>query len=80
MAQLDGYVARKMRINSVVGSYLDPIADKVRTLFIGRFGFQMSDILLADPDVLAIFGRLLYSSLRTSSVVECMLAVLVNII
>ncbi|KAG9454094.1 hypothetical protein H6P81_006998 [Aristolochia fimbriata] len=26
---LDGYVARKMGINSVVGSYLDPIADKV---------------------------------------------------
>ncbi|XP_057764866.1 cardiolipin synthase (CMP-forming), mitochondrial [Salvia miltiorrhiza] len=26
---LDGYVARKMRINSVVGSYLDPLADKV---------------------------------------------------
>lgn len=27
--QLDGYVARKMGINSVVGSYLDPLADKV---------------------------------------------------
>ncbi|KAL6567484.1 hypothetical protein OROGR_001152 [Orobanche gracilis] len=26
---LDGYVARKMKINSVVGSYLDPLADKV---------------------------------------------------
>ncbi|KAA8515490.1 hypothetical protein F0562_018899 [Nyssa sinensis] len=26
---LDGYVARKMRINSVIGSYLDPLADKV---------------------------------------------------
>ncbi|XP_056159773.1 cardiolipin synthase (CMP-forming), mitochondrial-like [Syzygium oleosum] len=26
---LDGYVARKMNINSVVGSYLDPLADKV---------------------------------------------------
>ena len=29
IVQLDGYVARKMRINSVVGSYLDPLADKV---------------------------------------------------
>ena len=29
--QLDGYVARKMRINSVIGSYLDPLADKVDT-------------------------------------------------
>nr|XP_011465878.1 PREDICTED: cardiolipin synthase, mitochondrial-like [Fragaria vesca subsp. vesca] len=26
---LDGYVARRMRINSVVDSYLDPLADKV---------------------------------------------------
>ncbi|KAI3885608.1 hypothetical protein MKX03_009306 [Papaver bracteatum] len=26
---LDGYLARKMRIHSVVGSYLDPLADKV---------------------------------------------------
>ncbi|KAE9602111.1 hypothetical protein Lal_00049593 [Lupinus albus] len=26
---LDGYVARKMNIDSVVGSYLDPLADKV---------------------------------------------------
>ncbi|KAG6392316.1 hypothetical protein SASPL_146532 [Salvia splendens] len=26
---LDGYIARKMRINFVVGSYLDPLADKV---------------------------------------------------
>lgn len=27
--QLDGYVARKLKINSVLGSYLDPLADKV---------------------------------------------------
>lgn len=26
---LDGYMARRMKINSVVGSYLDPLADKV---------------------------------------------------
>ncbi|CAA7405612.1 unnamed protein product [Spirodela intermedia] len=26
---LDGYVARKLKINSVLGSYLDPLADKV---------------------------------------------------
>ncbi|KAK9268107.1 hypothetical protein L1049_010547 [Liquidambar formosana] len=26
---LDGYIARKMGINSVIGSYLDPLADKV---------------------------------------------------
>ncbi|XP_023641864.1 cardiolipin synthase (CMP-forming), mitochondrial-like [Capsella rubella] len=27
--ELDGYMARRMKINSVVGSYLDPLADKV---------------------------------------------------
>ncbi|MQL95505.1 hypothetical protein Taro_028181 [Colocasia esculenta] len=26
---LDGYIARKLKINSVLGSYLDPLADKV---------------------------------------------------
>eukprot|EP01018_Ginkgo_biloba_P010390 Gb_27275 [translate_table: standard] len=26
---LDGYVARRLRVNSVLGSYLDPLADKV---------------------------------------------------
>lgn len=31
--QLDGYVARKMGINSAVGSYLDPLADKVSFKF-----------------------------------------------
>ncbi|RDX60468.1 Cardiolipin synthase (CMP-forming), mitochondrial, partial [Mucuna pruriens] len=29
VTHLDGYVARKMNIDSVVGSYLDPLADKV---------------------------------------------------
>jgi phosphatidylglycerophosphate synthase len=27
--QLDGFVARKLGVNSVLGSYLDPLADKV---------------------------------------------------
>jgi len=29
MMQLDGYMARRQGINSVLGSYLDPLADKV---------------------------------------------------
>jgi phosphatidylglycerophosphate synthase len=30
--QLDGYVAKRYNIASTLGSYLDPLADKVRTL------------------------------------------------
>ncbi|KAE9452693.1 hypothetical protein C3L33_15398, partial [Rhododendron williamsianum] len=37
---LDGYVARRMGINSVVGSYLDPLADKV---LIGCVALAMVD-------------------------------------
>ena len=29
MVQLDGYVARRSGVDSVVGTYLDPLADKV---------------------------------------------------
>jgi phosphatidylglycerophosphate synthase len=32
--QLDGYVAKHYNIASTLGSYLDPLADKVRTLFL----------------------------------------------
>ncbi|KMT04055.1 hypothetical protein BVRB_8g186510 isoform B [Beta vulgaris subsp. vulgaris] len=31
---LDGYVTRRMGINSVVGSYLDPLADKVLVRYV----------------------------------------------
>lgn len=37
IVQLDGYMARKMGINSVVGSYLDPLADKVNISFFFSF-------------------------------------------
>lgn len=37
---LDGYMARKMGINSVIGSYLDPLADKV---LIGCVALAMVD-------------------------------------
>ncbi|XP_059646530.1 cardiolipin synthase (CMP-forming), mitochondrial-like isoform X1 [Cornus florida] len=43
---LDGYMARKMRINSVVGSYLDPLADKV---LIGCVALAMVDKGLLHP-------------------------------
>ena len=29
MVQLDGYVARRTGVDSIVGTYLDPLADKV---------------------------------------------------
>ncbi|KAL3627533.1 hypothetical protein CASFOL_028896 [Castilleja foliolosa] len=48
---LDGYVARKMRINSVVGSYLDPLADKV---LIGCVAVAMVDKDLLHPGLVAL--------------------------
>ncbi|KAG8385720.1 hypothetical protein BUALT_Bualt03G0074500 [Buddleja alternifolia] len=48
---LDGYVARKMRIDSVVGSYLDPLADKV---LIGCVALAMVDNGLLHPGLVAL--------------------------
>ncbi|KAL0353244.1 UNVERIFIED_CONTAM: Cardiolipin synthase (CMP-forming), mitochondrial [Sesamum angustifolium] len=47
---LDGYVARKMKINSVVGSYLDPLADKVLIGFVA--------LAMVDKGLLYRDGRL----------------------
>lgn len=48
---LDGYLARKMGINSVVGSYLDPLADKV---LIGSVALGMVYKGLLHPGVVAL--------------------------
>ncbi|KAJ4838690.1 hypothetical protein Tsubulata_003126 [Turnera subulata] len=48
---LDGYVARKMTINSVVGSYLDPLADKV---LIGCVAVAMVDMGLLHPGLVGV--------------------------
>lgn len=48
---LDGYVARKMRINSVVGSYLDPFADKV---LIGSVALAMVHMDLLHPGLVGL--------------------------
>ncbi|XP_047338256.1 cardiolipin synthase (CMP-forming), mitochondrial [Impatiens glandulifera] len=48
---LDGYLARKMGINSVVGSYLDPLADKV---LIGCVALAMVDKGLLHPGLVGI--------------------------
>nr|GLL45693.1 cardiolipin synthase (CMP-forming), mitochondrial [Ipomoea trifida] len=48
---LDGYVARKMGINSVVGSYLDPLADKV---LIGCVALAMVERDLLHPGLVAL--------------------------
>lgn len=48
---LDGYVARKMGINSVVGSYLDPLADKV---LIGCVALAMVDKGLLHPELVGL--------------------------
>ncbi|XP_010267689.1 PREDICTED: cardiolipin synthase (CMP-forming), mitochondrial [Nelumbo nucifera] len=51
---LDGYMARKMGINSVIGSYLDPLADKV---LIGCVALAMvqKDLLHPGLVVLVLF-------------------------
>ncbi|KAI5656813.1 hypothetical protein M9H77_25606 [Catharanthus roseus] len=48
---LDGYMARKMGINSVVGSYLDPLADKV---LIGFVALAMVDRGLLHPGLVSL--------------------------
>ncbi|KAJ1405597.1 CDP-alcohol phosphatidyltransferase [Sesbania bispinosa] len=48
---LDGYVARKMKIDSVVGSYLDPLADKV---LIGCVALAMMDKHLLQPGLVGL--------------------------
>ncbi|GLT29377.1 hypothetical protein SLA2020_042490 [Shorea laevis] len=48
---LDGYTARKMKINSVVGSYLDPLADKV---LIGCVALAMVHNNLLHPGLVGI--------------------------
>ncbi|XP_050229321.1 cardiolipin synthase (CMP-forming), mitochondrial [Mercurialis annua] len=48
---LDGYIARKMRINSVVGSYLDPLADKV---LIGSVAVAMVHMDLLHPGLVGM--------------------------
>ncbi|KAL2495362.1 Cardiolipin synthase (CMP-forming) [Forsythia ovata] len=48
---LDGYLARRMGINSVVGSYLDPLADKV---LIGCVALAMVDVGLLHPGLVAL--------------------------
>lgn len=37
IVQLDGYMARRLGINSVLGSYLDPLADKVSLVDINEY-------------------------------------------
>ncbi|KAL9392728.1 hypothetical protein Peur_016648 [Populus x canadensis] len=48
---LDGYVARKMSIDSVVGSYLDPLADKV---LIGSVALAMVHMDLLHPGLVGL--------------------------
>ncbi|EEF43894.1 cardiolipin synthase (CMP-forming), mitochondrial [Ricinus communis] len=48
---LDGFIARKMRINSVVGSYLDPLADKV---LIGSVALAMVHMDLLHPGLVGL--------------------------
>ncbi|KAJ1698462.1 hypothetical protein LUZ63_006974 [Rhynchospora breviuscula] len=49
---LDGFLARKMGINSVFGSYLDPLADKV---LIGCVALSMVKMDLLHPGLVGLF-------------------------
>lgn len=62
---LDGYLARKLDQISIVGTFLDPIADKLivivsLTLLISTHG----TFLLTFPSLIIIFREILISSLR----------------
>ncbi|CAN6458090.1 unnamed protein product [Victoria cruziana] len=48
---LDGFVARRMNINSVLGSYLDPLADKV---LIGCVAVSMMRMNLLHPALVGL--------------------------
>ncbi|BBN03305.1 cardiolipin synthase (CMP-forming) [Marchantia polymorpha subsp. ruderalis] len=48
---LDGYVARRMEINSVLGSYLDPVADKV---LVGSVALSMAYAGLLHPALVGL--------------------------
>ncbi|TXG47067.1 hypothetical protein EZV62_026361 [Acer yangbiense] len=48
---LDGYLARRMKIDSVVGSYLDPLADKV---LIGSVAVAMVHMDLLHPGLVGL--------------------------
>ncbi|TMW67000.1 hypothetical protein Poli38472_012116 [Pythium oligandrum] len=52
---LDGYIARKFKQESIIGSFLDPFADK---LMVGTLSLSMlSSGLLPWPLVVLVFGR-----------------------
>lgn len=48
---LDGYIARRMKIDSVVGSYLDPLADKI---LIGCVALAMVHVDLLHPGLVGL--------------------------
>ncbi|XP_049935358.1 CDP-diacylglycerol--glycerol-3-phosphate 3-phosphatidyltransferase 1, chloroplastic isoform X2 [Nymphaea colorata] len=48
---LDGFVARRMNVNSVIGSYLDPLADKV---LIGCVAVSMMKMNLLHPTLVGL--------------------------
>lgn len=63
---LDGYLARKMKTESALGKFLDPISDKifVASLLIVLAGFDRLEGLWVIPAIVILMRELLVSGLR----------------
>jgi cardiolipin synthase len=63
---LDGYLARKMKTESALGQFLDPIADKIfiASLLLVIVGFDRLDGIWMIPAILIFMREFLVSGLR----------------
>lgn len=59
---MDGFLARKMGINSVFGSYLDPLADKVKLSWMRIVTNEVPCLIPSDPLVNVLIFTLNHAS------------------
>ena len=62
----DGYFARKMKLSSAFGQFMDPIADKllIATLIVALAGFNRIDDYWLIPAIIIIMREFMISGLR----------------